>query len=202
MDQLAAEAYILNRLRNGLPVHRSYHSFDHTMDVYRTAITIAAAEGVGGEDLDLLKTAALFHDSGFLMQDVEHEQASCEIARQALPGYGYASEQIDRICVMIMATKIPQDPADELSRILCDADLDYLGRPDFFRIGATLFSEFKHYGVLTTEREWNELQVRFLEKHRYFTRRSKLVREPIKQKHLATVIDKLDDGGGKRLRAR
>ena len=62
--------------------------------------------------------------------------------------------------------------------------------------------ECKNYGVLEAEREWNELQVRFLEKHHYFTRRSKLVREPVKRKHLATVIEKLDDGGGKRLRAR
>ncbi len=202
MDPSAAETFILGRLREGLPSHRSYHCFDHTLDVYRTAITIAAAEGVGGEDLDLLKTAALFHDAGFITQDQEHEQGSCTIAREALPDFGYTTVQIERICVMIMATKIPQDPTDELSRILCDADLDYLGRPDFFRIGATLFSEFKHYGVLTTEREWNELQVRFLEKHHYFTRRSKLVREPVKRKHLAAVIEKLDDGDGKRLKAR
>ena len=202
MDQQAAETYILGRLRDGLPAHRSYHSHDHTLDVYRTAITIALAEGVGGEDMDLLKTAALFHDSGFLIQDNEHEQGSCMIAREALPGFGYTDAQIDRICVMIMATRIPQDPVNELSRILCDADLDYLGRPDFFRIGATLFSEFKHYGVLTTEREWNELQVRFLEKHRYFPRRSRLVREPVKRRHLAAVIDQLENGGGERLKAR
>lgn len=201
MDQLSAEVFILAKLRDGLPAHRSYHCYDHALDVYRTAITIAAAEGVSGEDLDLLKTAALFHDSGFLIQDDEHEQASCTIAREALPGFGFEKDQIERICTMIMATKIPQDPTNELARILCDADLDYLGRPDFFRIGATLFDEFKHYGVLTTEREWNELQVRFLEKHRYFTRRSKLVREPVKRQHLAAVIDKLG-GGGERLKAR
>lgn len=201
MDQRAAEAHILAKLRDGLPAHRSYHCYEHTLDVYRTAITIAAAEGVSGEELDLLKTAALFHDSGFLIQDEEHELASCLIVREALPGFGYSTMQVDRICMMIMATKIPQEPTDELARILCDADLDYLGRPDFFRIGATLFSEFKHYGVLSTEREWNELQVRFLEKHRYFTKRSKLVREPVKRRHLAAVIDKLD-GGDKRLKAR
>ncbi len=202
MDPQAAESYILGRLREGLPSQRSYHCYDHTLDVYRTAITIAAAEGVGGEDLDLLKTAALFHDSGFLVRDDEHEQGSCAIVRESLPTFGYSPAQIERICVMIMATKIPQEPTEELSRILCDADLDYLGRPDFFRIGATLFNEFKQYGVLGTEREWNELQVRFLEKHRYFTRRSKLVREPVKRMHLAAVIEKLDDGGGKRLKAR
>lgn len=187
MDQQAAETYILGRLRDGLPAHRSYHSHDHTLDVYRTAITIALAEGVGGEDMDLLKTAALFHDSGFLIQDNEHEQGSCMIAREALPGFGYTDAQIDRICVMIMATRIPQDPVNELSRILCDADLDYLGRPDFVRIGSTLFTEMKHYGVLSTEREWNELQERFLERHKYFTATNKRLREPVKQEHLAAV---------------
>lgn len=201
MDPQAAETYILARLRTGLPAHRSYHCYEHTLDVYRTAITIAAAEGVTGEDLDLLKTAALFHDSGFLIQDEEHEQGSCRIARDVLPGFNYTPDGIERIVEMIMSTKIPQDPKDELGRILCDADLDYLGRPDFFRIGATLFEEFKHYGVLATEREWNELQVRFLDKHRYFTKRSKLVREPVKRQHLAMVLDKLDGGGG-RVKAR
>ena len=88
MDTQAAETYILARLRSGLPPHRSYHSCEHTLDVYRTAITIASAEGVGGEDLDLLKTAALFHDSGFLVQDQEHEQGRCINAREALPGVG------------------------------------------------------------------------------------------------------------------
>lgn len=191
MDPSAAEQYILGRLRTGLPAHRSYHSYDHTLDVYRTAILIAAAEGVEGEDLELLKTAALFHDAGFLVSDTEHELHGCGIARESLPGFGYTPEQVERICVMIMATKIPQEPVNALSRILCDADLDYLGRPDFFPIGAMLFEEMKHYGTLRTEREWNELQVRFLRKHHYFTHRSKTEREPVKRKHLAEVIDLL-----------
>lgn len=81
----------------------------------------------------------------------------------------------------------PQAPRNKLARILCDADLDYLGRPDFVRIGSTLFTEMKHYGVLSTEREWNELQERFLERHKYFTATNKRLREPVKQEHLAAV---------------
>ncbi len=45
----------------------------------------------------------------------------------------------------------------------------------------------KHYGVLSTEREWNELQERFLERHKYFTATNKRLREPVKQEHLAAV---------------
>jgi hypothetical protein len=44
------------------------------------------------------------------------------------------------------------------------------------------------YGVVSTEREWNELQVRFLSQHRYFTDTNKQNREPAKQEHLNGVI--------------
>lgn len=191
MDQPAAEAYILGKLRHGLPSKRTYHSFAHTLDVYRTTVEIAVAEGIEGEHLDLLRTAALYHDSGFLIQDLEHEKGSCVLAQEALPRFGYSQQQIDAVCEMVMATRVPQQPHNTLSRILCDADLDYLGRPDFFRIGSTLFTELKHYGVISTEREWNQLQVHFLQNHEYFTARNKRLREPQKQVHLARVLELL-----------
>lgn len=192
MDQPAAEAYILGKLRHGLPVYRTYHSFAHTLDVYRTTVEIAVAEGFEGERLDLLRTAALYHDAGFLIQDHDHEEGSCLLAREALPGFGYNVAQLDAVCEMVMATKVPQQPHNKMGRVLCDADLDYLGRPDFFRIGSTLFEEFKHYGVVETERQWNELQVRFLTKHRYWTARNRTLREPVKQVHLAAVVEWLE----------
>ncbi len=187
MDTQGAKAYILARLRNDLPADRSYHSLEHTLDVYASAIGIAEQEGIVGEDLALLKIAALFHDAGFTVQDADHEQAGCGIVREVLPGFDFTEGQVDRVCGLIMATRIPQSPRDQLEEILCDADLDYLGRADFKRIGDTLFAEMRAYGILGTEREWNELQVRFLEKHRYFTDTNKRSREARKQEHLAGV---------------
>ncbi|MEZ4789577.1 MAG: HD domain-containing protein [Flavobacteriales bacterium] len=187
MDPQAARSYILRKLRDELPAERTYHCLEHTLDVYASAVDIAEQEGVTGDGLVLLKIAALYHDSGFTVQDMEHEKAGCDLVREKLPGFGFDTDQIELICDMIMATKIPQTPRNKLARILCDADLDYLGRGDFERIGATLFAEMKHYGVLSTEREWNELQVRFLERHKYCTATNKRLREPVKQGHLAAV---------------
>lgn len=187
MDPQGAKAHILARLRSDLPAARTYHSLEHTLDVYASAIGIAEQEGITGESLVLLKLAALYHDSGFLIQDTNHEDAGCTIVREVLPGYGFNGRQIELICDMIMATRIPQQPRNKLARVLCDADLDYLGRGDFERIGATLFSEMRTYGVLSTEREWYELQERFLDRHAYFTTTNKRTREPIKQDHLREV---------------
>lgn len=187
MDALGAKAYILERLRTELPKERTYHSLGHTLDVYASAIDIAEQEGISGEDLVLLKTAALYHDCGFIMHGIDHEEHGCTVVREQLPRFGYSAVQVRRICDMIMATRIPQAPRNKLSRILCDADLDYLGRGDFEVIGATLFAEMRTFGVLKTEREWNQLQVRFLERHTYFTSTNKRLREPVKQAHLAAL---------------
>lgn len=195
MDHRAAKAFILAKLKNELPARRTYHSLAHTLDVYAAAIDIGEHEGVTGEDMVLLTTAAVFHDSGFILQDLEHEEASCRLVREHLPQWGFTGPQIERICAMIMATRIPQSPHDKLSRILCDADLDYLGRADFFSIGHTLFEELRAYGVLTTERQWNEIQDRFLSHHHYHTHTNKVQREPLKQDHLAQVRRRLQEEG-------
>lgn len=187
MDAQGAKAFILAKLKSELPADRTYHSLEHTLDVYANAITIAEEEGITGEGLVLLKIAALYHDSGFTIQDSDHEEAGCRITREALPRFGFNERQIELVCEMIMATRIPQRPRNKLARVLCDADLDYLGRNDFEQIGLFLFSEMRTYGVLRTERDWNELQERFLERHSYFTATNKRVREPVKQQHLARI---------------
>ncbi|MBP6313420.1 MAG: HD domain-containing protein [Flavobacteriales bacterium] len=196
MDQPAAEMYILSKLRYGLPKERTYHNFSHTLDVYRSCVAIAMSENIDGEDLDLLRTAALYHDSGFMIGHHEHEKAGCDLAREALPQFGYTEEMIERVCSMVMATKLPPKPTDHFGEILCDADLDYLGRSDFFRIGTTLFWEFLHDGIVNNEREWNELQERFLGTHTYFTAVSQKVREPVKQQHLQRIRAWLADNDG------
>lgn len=191
MKYADVKKFILGKLKKELPNHLSYHSVEHVKDVINSCKLIAKHEGVKGEDLKLLLTAALFHDTGFLINAKDHEQLSCNIARQHLPLYGYSDEQIDKICGMILATKVPQKPQNHLEEIICDADLDYLGRDDFFTIGNKLFSELSMYGILNTEDEWNALQVKFLEAHNYFTKTAIQLRKGKKDEHLRIVKSKL-----------
>ena len=182
---------ILGKLKKELPKNLTYHSLGHIKDVYDAAETLAGLEKVTGEDLTLLLTAVLFHDSGFLIQQRDHERISCDLAKQYLPGYDYTTEQIERICGMIMATQIPQTPHNKLEKIICDSDLDYLGRDDFFTIGDKLYDELCMYGIISNENEWNKLQAKFLEKHRYFTTSAKKLRKEKKDEHLALVKSKI-----------
>jgi uncharacterized protein len=198
-----AKKFILGKLKKELPKNLTYHSLGHIKDVYSSAENLAALEKVTGDDLTLLLTAVLFHDSGFLVQQKEHESIACDIARKYLPEYDYTEEQIERICGMIMATRIPQTPHNKLEQIICDSDLDYLGRDDFFTIGNTLYDELCMYGIISTENEWNKLQVKFLESHHYFTRSAKKLRQAKKDEHLRLIKAKISTvkAGDKKIKA-
>ena len=95
--------------------------------------------------------------------------------------------ELEVICGMIMATRVPQQPLNDWQMIICDADLDYLGRKDFFETGNKVFREMVELGQIATEREWNEMQVRFLTEHHYFTQTSIRDRKPQKDAHLEQV---------------
>lgn len=182
-----AGKFILNKLGKELPKSLSYHSVEHVKDVYNSAAMIGKQENISGYDMKLLLTAAWFHDSGFLKGAKDHEEESCRTAKKFLLEFEYQPAEIEKICGMIMATKIPQTPKNHLEEILADADLDYLGREDFFNIGNKLFTELSIFGFLNSEDEWNRLQVRFLESHHYFTKTAIQLRNEKKQEHLAFV---------------
>ncbi len=187
MNYHAAKAFILDKLARELSASLSYHGLHHTLDVLHVTEELCLAESIAPYESMLLKTAALFHDSGFIKSNKDHEQLGCALAREYLPQFDYTPTEIERICGMIMATKIPQSPADFLEAILCDADLDYLGRDDFYDIGSTLFQELKMYQVLQDEEAWNRLQVSFLEKHTFFTPTNIRRRSARKARHLAQL---------------
>lgn len=187
-------AFIVRWMREHADEQMPYHDVGHTLDVAEAAMRIAEAEGLGNEEMDLLNAAALFHDTGHQISGPKnHEEVSCGFAREHLPQFGFAPMEVERICQNIMATRIPQTPFDATSRALCDADLDYLGRPDFASKGGKLFDELRNRGALKTEREWNMIQEQFLDKHHYHTKYSKKHREPSKKRHLAEVRQWLVD---------
>jgi len=175
---------VMHRLRMELPQGLFYHSPEHTEDVLTQAERIGREAHLDNRSLELLLLAALFHDTGFIHAAAEHETHSCAIARPYLADLQLNAAEIDAVCQAIMATRIPQSPTNLLGEILCDADLDYLGRDDFARIGDLLFLELKTAGKLQTRAEWDAIQIRFLRQHRYFTSGSIALRQDKKLIHL------------------
>lgn len=179
----------LDKLEKELPDYLYYHNVKHTIDVITQTELIGWGEGVTDHELLLLKTAALFHDMGQINGSRDHEDRSCEYAKKYLPTHKYTEEEINIICDIIMATKLPPQPKNLLQRIICDADLDYLGRSDFVPVSDTLFKELKEQNIIDDINEWNKMQVKFLSGHAYFTDTAKNLREVNKQDQIERIKD-------------
>ncbi len=184
MDFEGAKKYTLNRLENELNDKLHYHTVDHTLDVLDAVIRLAEMENVNGHDQQLLKTAALFHDMGFLETYNGHEEASIRIACEVLPKYGYSEKDLKIIEGIIRSTEIPQTPKTHLEEIMADADLDYLGRDDLYVIGQRLQYEWQLHGIISSLREWHEKQLHFLKVHSYFTKSAQNLRDKRKQENI------------------
>jgi predicted metal-dependent HD superfamily phosphohydrolase len=174
MELLNRKAYpavclqILEELEERLPKHLTYHTVGHTLDVANICNHYIDYYMVADSVAELIRIAAIGHDYGYIYGPREHEEKSITELQPKLQGT-YSKKQIEVINGMIRATKVPQRPQNIYEEILADADLDYLGRPDYYKLSSGLYTEFEHFGVVSNEREWLEVQIKFLEAHHYHT---------------------------------
>ena len=187
------EEFMLNKMERELPKYLHYHNLKHTIDVGIQAEILGRGEGISDEEMILLKTAALFHDSGQTIQTRDHELIGTQIAENILPKFGYSLEQIAEIQEIIMATKLPPQPKTLLQRIICDADLDYLGRSDFIPVSNTLYKELHEQNLIGSINDWNKLQIKFLTPHQYFTETANKLREVNKQTQIERLKNEIID---------
>ena len=110
------------------------HDFDHVLRVYRIAERLAKAEGA---DFEIIKAAALLHDSrgsspgGSGSQRQEHHIASADFAGVVLAEEGWTKERIQAVQHCIRAHRFRSNgerPLTLEAKIIFDADkLDVLG---------------------------------------------------------------------------
>lgn len=178
---------ILDKLEKELPGYLYYHNVKHTVDVVTEVELIGWGEGCTDEEILILKTAGLFHDAGHIISYDNHEYHSTVLAKAILPEFSYSRDQIERICSIIMATKLPPKPVNLLESIICDSDLDYLGRSDFIPVSNTLFEELKAQNKVGSLNDWNKIQVKFISGHQYFTETARSLREVNKQLQIERI---------------
>jgi uncharacterized membrane-anchored protein YitT (DUF2179 family)/predicted metal-dependent HD superfamily phosphohydrolase len=175
MQVEAAIDFIIQKLKTELPSNLVYHNVHHTTEVLKHVTELAKLEGIGANELKLLRTAAAFHDAGFIEVYNGHEAVSCKYAVELLPQFGYGETEILAIQHLIMATKIPQSPTNKLAQILCDADLYYLGTDDYGSFSQKLYAEFLDQEMVEDKMDWQRQQIVFLSSHQYFTKTAQTI---------------------------
>lgn len=181
---------VVQQLNHGLDARYTYHGLRHTLDVIEQSEQIGIALKCSEQEIQLLKIAALFHDLGFVHTRKGHEKASAELFLLASEHKLNDTER-QQISSCILATIMPQTPLNLLEQIICDADLDYLGRSDFEKISLDLFQEMNACGEMSDLHKWDEIQVVFLDKHRFHTSFNQSRRNEQKSQHLAAIKERL-----------
>ena len=183
--QLRKKAFEI--LQSDLSEELYYHGFHHTLDVLNVCNQYIKREKIKKYDAKLLRIGALLHDIGFTISNVNHEDRGVEIAKQLMDDFGFSKADFKVVKGLILSTRIPQDPKTELEKIICDADLDYLGRSDFYKISNFLFKELKAYSIINNQREWDIAQIKFLESHYYHTDFALRNRQTKKEERIAEL---------------
>ena len=175
-------------LENGLSKKLAYHGMRHTLDVLNNCNDYIRRLNLTRRDAQLLRVAALYHDIGFTETYKNHEEKGCEILLKYMKEYNCDLKDYQVLKDLIMATKIPQNPQNLLEDIICDSDLDYLGKNRYYEISNTLFVELKNYKLIESEDQWNHIQVSFLKSHSYHTEHAKSTLNKGKQKRIEEIF--------------
>ncbi|MBC8045308.1 MAG: HD domain-containing protein [Fimbriimonadaceae bacterium] len=181
--------FVISLLKTNVPLFYYFHTFEHTLYVMEKAIEIGENENCSEHEMELLSAAALWHDTGYIKIYFGHEEESCIMAQRYLPEYGYSPDEINKICGMIMATKIPQSPKNKLEEIIADADLEYLATSKAAFFSEKLYRELHYRNQSLTQEMWNEKQILFLQNHKYFTKYCIKNKTPQKLLYLKQLIE-------------
>ena len=164
------EAFVKAEFSRALPAELTYHSPEHTEMVVENCKLLAHESGLNADDTELVLIAAWMHDIGLTKRYEGHEAASCDIAATLLDAEKYPQQSIEKVLGCIRVTQIPQIPQTLLEKVVCDADLLYLGTNNYTLWADRLRAELQNaLHQIYTDEEWRKYQLTFLYSHRYHT---------------------------------
>ena len=192
------DRYIRELFRDELPGGIKYHDADHTLHpvkgVVAIANRIAISENISEHDRELLIAAAYFHDTGYIREYDKNEPIAARMAGRILKLIGYKPDEVEKVQKMILSTNLELEPRSHIEKILCDADLDHLGREDFFKLDGKLREGRRSRGIdVSDDANWYKGTLKILEKHHYYTESQKKLREKEKQKNIKRLLNKLEN---------
>lgn len=171
-----------------------YHQYSHTLDVVERAVYLWYKENLPSEDIELLELAALFHDTGFIVQYEHNEPIWAKFASNFLKTYLYPNDKIATIERIILATDPNYtEPKDIFEKIIKDADVDNLGRDDFFEQWSRVKSEVEVLkNIKIKDPEWHHAMLDVLYKNKFYTKTQIEERQQKKEANIALLESKIE----------
>ena len=166
-----AEVFATTKLSDNIDTRFLYHNLRHTQRVVNSTKELIEGEKVNETDSEPLLVAAWFHDLGYTVSYDNHEENSCQIAKDFLTQHGVENTFIETVCSLIMATKKNYEPKNELEKIIRDADSSHFHVKNFIATTALLREELSLLKKQKkTAADWREENIILLRsKHRFYT---------------------------------
>jgi len=166
-----AEVFATDKLTRDIDPKFLYHNLRHTQRVVDSTKELIEGEHISHTDSELLLVAAWFHDLGFTVSYDNHEENSCQLAKDFLVQHNSPDSFIDNVCSLIMATKKNYEPKNELEKIIRDADSSHFHVKNFMATTELLREELSLVEKQhSTSADWREENITLLRtKHRFYT---------------------------------
>jgi class 3 adenylate cyclase len=171
------EERVFENILSNLPENLHFHREEYARKIYDQSFLLCRAEEVEQEDRLLIRTAALMLFTGLTQAYANYENRSSVIAREILPEFAYSESQIDKICNLIMATKAPFQPNNQLEKILIDTKMEYIGRPEYPEQIKLLHQEMVESGININGQQFKKQQLELLYTFDFFTIAARRLRE-------------------------
>lgn len=184
------EHFVSELLTKNLDSRFTYHNLRHTQRVVKSTKELLNYYNLSDVENERLLLAAWFHDTGHTKDWKNHEERSCEIARDFLKSYNYDPEGIEQVCSLIMVTKMCNEPSNLMEGIIRDADISHFAKKSYWETTDFLKEELKALGIANySNKEWRDKNIKmFRSKHNFFTDYAKENWEKGKQQNLKKLL--------------
>jgi hypothetical protein len=169
-----------------------FHNLQRIMQVKGFAEVIATEEGLDASEMDLLRVCAWFFQSGYVRSFDRATDESISLASAFLSDNGVEPVDIIAVAEIIRSAQIPYRPGNRVASVLCDANLMFLASEGAFEEFDLLVDEnvlMKPFSGkrAAIEKEWMDHFVA----HSYFTEYGKNVLQPMKERALQRLSDRM-----------
>ncbi len=159
----------LRYLQDNLNSIYHYHNAEHTLNVCTMIAEFSENCILPENEIAALKIAAIFHDFGYLESAFDNEGLALPFMMEFCKKYGVEEKVSHRAGELIMETAFPYHPVSAAGELLCDADIEYIGRVCFFEKAGLFRQEMSALNHIYSDQQWWKLELDFLQNNQFFS---------------------------------
>lgn len=163
--QIAALSYLAEHLHK----RYTYHNADHTLNVCNAVKLFAEKSTLSPGTTLALRIAAVFHDFGYLQQSFDNEKLALPYLKEFGDRFKIDEPILQQSGDLILETTFPYAPVTPAGKLLCDADIEYIGREEFFQQAELFRRELAADNIVYTDKQWWTMEIEFLQTNTFFT---------------------------------